>query len=63
VRREVGAGFGALGAVFSARDMTRDGKGDLGAATLDGRLVVYPGRGNGTFGAAITVSRGWQVYL
>jgi hypothetical protein len=49
--------------MFSARDVTRDGKGDLGAVTMEGRLVVYPGRGNRRFGAAIIVSRGWQVYL
>ncbi|MEO6090551.1 MAG: hypothetical protein ABIQ18_46370 [Umezawaea sp.] len=40
-------------------DMTGDGKSDITARTGDGRLVVYP-QVNGSFGAPVTISYGWN---
>jgi hypothetical protein len=44
-RAKVGAGWGGLGTLFSANDLTGDGTDDLGAVTLSGTLRVHPGKG------------------
>ena len=62
-RRRVGAGWGGLGAVIAARDVTRDRRADLVSVTMDGTLRVHPGRANGTFGPVVVVGRGWGAYL
>ncbi|KRE56401.1 FG-GAP-like repeat-containing protein [Phycicoccus sp. Soil748] len=61
-RRVVGSGWGGLGTLFSARDVTGDGKVDLGVVTTGGTLRIYKGRGNGTFSSAVAVSSGWAPY-
>ncbi|MGO4342058.1 FG-GAP-like repeat-containing protein [Pedococcus sp. 2YAF34] len=54
---------GGLGTLFSARDVTGDGKVELGVVTTGGTLRIYKGRGNGTFSSAVAVSSGWAPYL
>ncbi|WP_411375770.1 S8 family serine peptidase [Arthrobacter sp. MPF02] len=44
----------------AARDFTGDAKSDLLARDSGGNLWTYPGTGNGTFGARISVGGGWQ---
>ncbi|MFJ6572937.1 trypsin-like serine protease [Streptomyces sp. NPDC091292] len=43
-------------------DVTGDRFPDLLSVTSGGTLYVYPGNGDGTFGARITAGKGYQVY-
>jgi hypothetical protein len=52
--RRVAVGTAATGdQVVVSPDLTGDGVGDLLIRSADGRAVVRPGKGNGTFGAGI----------
>ncbi|WP_203909803.1 FG-GAP-like repeat-containing protein [Rhizocola hellebori] len=49
--------------VFGKGDVTGDGKTDLYARVkATGELRLYPGNGNGTFGAATSLGTGWTFY-
>ncbi|MQY12002.1 hypothetical protein SRB5_21310 [Streptomyces sp. RB5] len=49
-------------AIAAPGDVTGDRYPDLVSTTSDGTLYVYPGKGNGTFGARVTAGSGYQVY-
>ncbi|MEU6248134.1 VCBS repeat-containing protein [Glycomyces sp. NPDC047010] len=56
----VGTGWNRISVFTSAGDYDNDGKLDLLAVReSDGKLYRYPGRGDGTFGAATAVGTGW----
>ncbi|MFV2119917.1 trypsin-like serine protease [Streptomyces sp. Act-28] len=57
----VGSGWGAMKDVLVPGDMTGDALPDLLAQDKSGYLWLYPGRGNGTFGARVSVGSGWGV--
>jgi hypothetical protein len=50
--------------VINAGDWNRDGTGDLIARDSNkDRLVLYPGRGNGQYGAGVVMSTGWKTFV
>ncbi|MEU5872411.1 VCBS repeat-containing protein [Glycomyces sp. NPDC047369] len=56
----VGTGWNRISVFTSAGDYDNDGKIDLLAVReSDGKLYRYPGRGDGTFGAATAIGTGW----
>jgi hypothetical protein len=58
--RVIGTGFGVLSSVVSASDVNRDGRPDLLAVRpSDGRLLLYPGTGDGGVAAPVTWGGGW----
>jgi RHS repeat-associated protein len=49
--------------IFGRGDVTGDGRTDLYArVAASGELRLYPGNGNGTFAAPVSVGTGWTVY-
>jgi hypothetical protein len=50
--------------VINAGDWNRDGKGDIIARDSNkDRLVLYPGRGSGQYGAGVVMSTGWKTFV
>lgn len=49
-------------AIVTPGDVTGDANPDLLAADAAGVLYLYPGKGNGTFGARSTIGSGWSQY-
>jgi hypothetical protein len=41
-------------------DLTKDGKADVLGVTVAGKLLMYSGKGDGTFNTALEVGRGWS---
>ncbi|MFJ7272489.1 FG-GAP-like repeat-containing protein [Streptomyces sp. NPDC099050] len=61
-RVEAGSSWDSMNPVGSAGDLTGDGKNDVAAVEdATGKLFVYPGLGNGQFGARIQAGTGWDV--
>ena len=58
-RRKVGGGWSTMRKIIAPGDLTFDGKPDLLAVSAGYQLLLYPGRGNGTFGAPRTLGGGW----
>ncbi|MDN3240752.1 FG-GAP repeat domain-containing protein [Glycomyces tritici] len=58
-RITVGTGWNAMGAITGGHDYNADGKTDVIAVASDGALWLYPGTGNGTFGARKAIGSGW----
>lgn len=48
--------------VFSPGDITGDQIGDVVTRRSDGSLWISPGTGKGTFGTAVRIGQGWQIY-
>lgn len=59
--RFVGPGWGTFTWLASPGDVNGDARTDLVARRGDGTLLLYYGRGNATFSAAVTVGTGWNV--
>jgi secreted trypsin-like serine protease len=55
-------GWGSVKAIVVPGDLTSDGIPDMVAESPDGRVSVYPGKGNGTFGAPTQFASGWWQY-
>ncbi|MCC3294809.1 FG-GAP-like repeat-containing protein [Arthrobacter sp. zg-Y411] len=47
---------------FSPGDFNGDGSADLVTRRADGTLWLSPGRGNGTFGTAVKIGQGFQIF-
>ncbi|MEV0622054.1 VCBS repeat-containing protein [Nonomuraea sp. NPDC050404] len=57
----VGSGWTQLaGSLFSAGDVNKDGRTDIGAVDPDGVLHIWNGKGNNNFAAAHPVGGGWR---
>ncbi|WP_326962879.1 FG-GAP-like repeat-containing protein [Arthrobacter sp. PL16] len=48
--------------VFSPGDFNGDGRADMVTRRTDGTLWLHPGFGNGSFGAAVKIGSGFEVY-
>ncbi|KUH36988.1 MULTISPECIES: trypsin-like serine protease [Streptomyces] len=57
----IGSGWGAMKNVLLPGDLSGDGLPDLVAQDTQGYLWLYPGLGNGRFGARVSVGSGWGV--
>jgi peptidoglycan-N-acetylglucosamine deacetylase len=61
--RQVGTGWDIFSAIFSPGDFTGDGNPDvMGIRRSDGTLWLYPGAGNGGWGAPRQVGAGFTGY-
>jgi hypothetical protein len=60
-RITVGTGWNAMGTITGGHDYDSDGKADLIAVNAStGVLYLYPGKGDGTFGAREQIGTGWN---
>ena len=58
---EVGPGWNAMSNITGGHDYNSDGKTDLIALqSSNGYLYLYPGKGDGTFGARNQIGSGWN---
>ncbi|GII53455.1 hypothetical protein Pth03_18440 [Planotetraspora thailandica] len=62
VNTKLSSSWGAVKQIITPGDVTGDALPDLMSVTSAGYLYVYPGKGNGTFGAAKKLSTGWLAY-
>ncbi len=62
-RRQIGSGWQSMGALLPLRDLSGDGKADLGGITMGGELRLYRGTGTGSVSAGVTIATGWQGFL
>ncbi|MET9951982.1 FG-GAP-like repeat-containing protein [Streptomyces sp. NPDC006339] len=61
-RVEAGSNWDSMSALGGAGDLNGDGKGDVVAVeAASGKLWVYPGLGNGSFGGRVEAGTGWGV--
>lgn len=61
-RVTVGSGWNAMSAIMSGYDMNSDGIVDLIARERStGYVWLYPGKGNGAFGARVKIGTGWNA--
>ncbi|WP_202446711.1 MULTISPECIES: trypsin-like serine protease [Streptomycetaceae] len=58
----VGGGWNTMRFIAVPGDLTGDALPDLVAGDSSGNVWVYPGKGNGTFGARTKAGYGWNVY-
>ena len=60
--RQVGNGWHVVNLIVGVGDLDSDGRRDLVARrTSEGSLWLYPGRGDGGFGAARQIGTGWST--
>ncbi|SDL08934.1 Repeat domain-containing protein [Glycomyces sambucus] len=60
-RLRIGSGWNGMSAVVSGQDFDSDGFADIvGRDQATGYLWLYPGRGDGTIGAKVQFSTGWN---
>ncbi len=52
-----------MGALLPLRDLSGDGRVDLGGITTGGDLRLYRGTGTGGVRAGVVIGTGWQRYL
>ncbi len=61
-RKQIGSGWQIFNAILGPGDWDYDGKPDLIARDrASGTLYLYPGKGNGGFGARKVLGRGWNA--
>ena len=61
-QRFQGGSLGIPTKVAPEHDLTHDGIPDVLARNPAGQLVVYPGQGDGTIGAAVVLSANWKSF-
>lgn len=55
----IGQGWSGFQDIFSAGDFDGDGRADIIARTAEGNLMLYPTRGDGTWGTVRQLGQGW----
>ena len=60
-RTQIGQGWGAMTAIFSAGDFDGDRNPDILARRSDGALILYPADGTGSFLPPKQIGNGWNI--
>lgn len=62
-KRRIGHGWNSINSVVTGIDWDGDGNKDvIGRVARDGRLILYPGNGRGTFKRARQIGHGWHGF-
>ncbi|MQS37485.1 trypsin-like serine protease [Streptomyces katsurahamanus] len=60
--KRIGAGWGSHRQILVPGDLTGDDIPDLMTVEAKGKAYVYPGKGNGSFGARVSAGSGWDRF-